>query len=73
MPLLNLSSIFLLKSYTQNYHPTSLKKIMVDWEVCPITLLKLPQNWVICVEKSAPATLLKLPQYWAICIESIVN
>ena len=32
------------------------------WEAFPTILFKLPQNWVICIEKAAPATLLKLPQ-----------
>ena len=27
------------------------KKEDGGWEVCPTTLLKLPQNWVICIEK----------------------
>ena len=46
----------LLKSHIQNYHPTSLKKRMglAGWEVYPTTLLKLPQNWVICIEKGYP-------------------
>ena len=24
------------------------------WEICPITLLKLQQSWVICTEKGGP-------------------
>ena len=71
---LNLSFIFFLKSHTQNYNPTSLRKRMGGgWEVCPTTLLKLPSNWVICMKRVAPTTLLKLLQYWAICIGNIVN
>ena len=42
---------FLLKSSTQNYHATSLRTRIGGWVVCPITFLKLPQNWVICIEK----------------------
>ena len=53
MPSLNLSSIFLLKSHSQNYHPTFSRKRMGVWEVCPTTLLKLPQNWEICDEKGS--------------------
>ena len=41
----------LLKSYTQNYHHTSLRKRTEIWEVFPTTLLNLPQNWVIRIEK----------------------
>ena len=35
----------LLKSQSQKYHPTSLRNRMLGWEVCPTTLLKLPQNY----------------------------
>ena len=41
----------LLKSHTQNYHPTSLRRRMVGWEVYPTTLFKFPKNWVIWIEK----------------------
>ena len=51
MSSLNISSIFLLKYHTQNYHPTSLRKRIGVWEVYPKTILKLPQNWKICIEK----------------------
>ena len=51
---INLSPTFLLKSHTQNFHPTSLRKRMGVWEVCPTTLPKLLQNWVICIKKGGP-------------------
>ena len=54
MPSLNLSSIFSLSSHTQNYHPTSLRKKIKVWQVCPTTLLKLPQDWITCIEKGGP-------------------
>ena len=62
-----------LKSRTQNYHPTSLRWRIGDWDVCSITLLKLPQNWVICIEKDGPnnfaqvTTTLGNP-YWKHCL-----
>ena len=55
MPSLNLSSIFLLKSHTQNY-PLK-KEDGRGREGCPTTLLKLRQNWVICIEKGRPNNL----------------
>ena len=78
MTSLNLSSfIFLLKRHTQNQQPPPSGKGVGkgSWIGCPTTLLKLPQNWVICigVEMVAPTTLLKLPQYWMICVGNIVN
>ena len=42
----------LLKSHIQNYHLTSLRKRIGRWEVwevCPATLLKLPQYCTICI------------------------
>ena len=51
MPSLNLSSIFFLKRHTQNYYLNSLRKRMGGWEVYPTAFLKLPQNWVIYIEK----------------------
>ena len=27
---------------------------MKVWQVFPTTLLKLPQNWIICIEKGGP-------------------
>ena len=54
MPSSNLSSIFLLKSHTQNYHCTSLRRRMGNWEVCSKTLLKLHKNWVSCIGKCGP-------------------
>ena len=38
----------------KNYHPTSLTKRIGHWEVHPTTLIKLPQTWVVCIEKSGP-------------------
>ena len=43
----------LLKSHTQNYHPTSLRNRIEGQEVCPATLHKLPHNWIIC-KKGGP-------------------
>ena len=53
MSSLNPTSMFLLHIHTQNqnYYLTSLRNRMQGWEVSPITLLKLPENWVICIEK----------------------
>ena len=61
----------LLKSHTQNYHPTSLRKRIAG---CPTTLLKYPQNKVICIEKGVPnnfAQVTTILKYWAICIGNI--
>ena len=57
-----LSSIFLLKSHSHNCQPTLLRKGMggVDCESCPGTLLKLSQNWEICVGKGDPNNFAKV-------------
>ena len=70
--LLNISSIFLLKSHTQSYHPTSLRKRMGVWEVYPKTILKLPQNWEICIEKGGSNNFTQITAiqgnlYWKHC------
>ena len=52
MPSLNLSFLFLLKSPSQNYQPTPLRKGMGrNWKVCSTNLFKLPQYWEICIQK----------------------
>ena len=43
------------------------------WEFCPVTLLKLPQNWVICIEKRgrnnfAQVTTVLGILYWKHCL-----
>ena len=46
---------------------------MGGWEVCPTTLLKLPQDCVICIEKGSPnnfdqVTIILSSLYWKHCI-----
>ena len=69
MPSLDLFFILLLKSHIQIYHPT---RRIGSWEVCLITLLKLPQNWVIYIEKGsldnlAQVTIILDNLYWEHC------
>ena len=71
MPTLNLPFTFYWKVALKL--PSHLfKKKDGGWEVCPITLLNLPQHWLNCIEKVAPITLLKSPQYWIISTGNIV-
>ena len=47
---------------------------MRSWEVCSIILLKLPQNWVICIEKGDPNNFAQVPTilgnlYWKYCLQ----
>ena len=63
---------FFMKSLTQNYHPISLRKRMRVWVVSPTTLLKLPQNWVICIQKGGPNNFAQVTKifgnlYWKHC------
>ena len=40
----------ILKSHTQNFHPTPLSKTGIgDGRVIPTTLLKLPKYWLIFI------------------------
>ena len=72
MPTLNLPFTFYWKVALKL--PSHLfKKKDGGWEVFPITLLKFPQYWLICIKKVAPITLLTLPQYWTISIGNIVH
>ena len=62
-----------MKSLTQNYHPISLSKRMKVWLVCPTTLLELPQNWVICIQKGGPNNFAQVTSmfgnlYWKLLI-----
>ena len=72
MSSLNLSSIFLPKSQTQSYYPTFLRKKIESWEVCATTLFKLPQNWLICIEKVGPNNIVQVTTilgnlFWKYC------
>ena len=74
MPTINLYSIFLLKTHTQNYQPTPLRKTMTwGWDGCPTTVRKLQQNWVICFGKGgpnnfAPVTTILGNLFWKCCL-----
>ena len=42
-------------------------------EVCLVTLLKLPENWAICIEKSGPKNFAQITTilgnlYWKHCL-----
>ena len=63
----------LLKSRIQKFHPNSVRKMIGGWEICSITLLKLPQNWVICMEKGFPNNFAQITTilgdlYWKHCL-----
>ena len=40
------------------------------WEVCPITLLQLLQNWAICIEKGGPNNFAQITAilHWKHCL-----
>ena len=72
-PSLNLSSIFLLKSHTLNYHPTSVRKRMEVGRFAQQLCLSYHKMGQSVLKRVAPTTFVKFSQYWAICIENIVN
>ena len=54
MPSLNTSFIFLQKSYTQNFHPTSfIKLVVIGWILVQTPFNNLIKSWIIYIGDSA--------------------